>query len=638
VTPRLGTRGSALATTQSGLVARDLEAAAGLEPGAVQLVRIRTEGDRLTGSLAGLSSTGVFVAALRDAVRDGRCDLAVHSFKDLPTGPADGLRIAAVPERADPRDALCGRDGLSLDALPAGARVGTGSPRRAAQLLAVRPDLEVVDLRGNVDTRLARVRGHERPGDAPGDLDAVVLAAAGLDRLGRLDAATEILDPSVMMPSPAQGALAVETASGGATTVGGATGGRTRPLAPRPEGLDAALDALDHLPTRIAVTAERALLATLEAGCAAPIGALARVEASADGPVLTLDAVVCSADGGRRLTASETIPLPPVTEARLAAADSLGTRVAARLVQDGAADLAPLAAARTLAGWTVVVPRAGAWGERVGALLRARGAVPVVLPLVEFAPAADLDALDRAMDDLAGGRYDWLAVTSATTVDAIAERAAARALGSLGALLAGGGHAPNGEPGPARPTRVAAVGPATARAMAEHGITPALVSTERSAAGLASELGQLTGTADDARRPTVLVPHSDIAEATLTEGLRAAGWAAEEVVAYRTVTGSPDPASTADAWGGVGPHAVLLTSPSTARAVVDRLGTPPAGTVICCLGPRTAEYARRQGLAADVVADDPTVEQLVIALVRHAEHTLRAQDSQPTQHNQEAPA
>ena len=622
MTPRLGTRGSALATTQSGLVAHALETAAGLEPGTVQLVRIRTEGDRLTGSLAGLTSTGVFVAALRDAVRDGRCDLAVHSFKDLPTGAAEGLRIAAVPERADPRDALCARDGLSLDALPVGARVGTGSPRRAAQLLAVRPDLEVVDLRGNVDTRLARVPGHERPGDAAGDLDAVVLAAAGLDRLGRLGAATEILDPSVMMPAPAQGALAVETASAGAAGMGGAAdGGTAGSTVPPPVDLDAALDALDHPPTRIAVTAERALLATLEAGCAAPIGALAHVDTTTDGDVLTLDAVVCSADGRHRLTATETIPLPAVPEARLTAAEELGTRLAARLVQDGAADLAPLAAARTLEGWTVVVPRAGAWGERVGALLRARGAVATVLPLVEFAPAADLGALDRALDVLSAGNFDWLAVTSATTVDAMAERSVQQGSGSLAELTAG--------------TRVAAVGPATARALATHGITPTLVSTERSAAGLAAELGLLTGPTDEARRPTVLVPHSDIAEATLTDGLRAAGWAADDVVAYRTVTGTADPAAGAQVWGGAGPHAVLLTSPSTARAVVERLGTPPAGTVVCCLGPRTAEYARRQGLAVDVVADDPTVEQLVLALVQHSRP---APSEEPAPHRQEAPA
>ncbi len=599
MTFRLGTRGSALATTQSGLVARDLEDAGGLATGSVELVRVRTEGDRLTGSLTGLSTTGVFVAALRDAVRDGRCDLAVHSFKDLPTGEPDGLRIAAVPRRADPRDALCARDGLVLATLPPGARVGTGSPRRAAQLLAARPDLEVVDLRGNVDTRLARVRGHERPGDAPGDLDAVVLAAAGLERLGRLDAASEILDPALMMPAPAQGALAVETASHDGA------GGE------RPAGLDAALDSLDHPPTRLAVTAERALLATLEAGCAAPIGALGRVDRTAEGETLTLDAVVCGADGRRRLTATETLLLPSVPAARLTAAADLGTRLAARLVAEGAAELAPLAAARTLAGWTVVVPRAGDWGQRVAALLRARGARPVVLPLVEFAPAEDLAALDTALDALAAGRYGWVAVTSATTVDALAERAAARGLGSLGAVLAG--------------TARAAVGPATARALAGHGANATLVATDRSAAGLAARLGQLT---DDPSTPvhrerTVLVPRSDLAETALADGLRAAGWSAEEVVAYRTVTGSPDAAAAASAWSGDGRHAVLLTSPSTARAVVDRLGAPPAGTLICCLGPRTAQFAREQGLTVDVVAGDPSVEDLVLALVQHTKEATR---------------
>ncbi len=596
MTPRLGTRGSALATTQSAQVAAAVETAAGWRPGTVELVRIRTEGDRLTGSLAGLSTTGVFVAGLRDALLDGRCDLAVHSFKDLPTGTSDGLRIAAVPERADPRDALCARDGLRLAELPAGARIGTGSPRRAAQLLAARPDVQVVELRGNVDTRLARVRGHERPGDPPGSLDAVVLAAAGLARLGRLDAASEILDPAVMMPAPAQGALAVETATDPAR---------------RPAGLDAALDALDHPATRVAVTAERALLATLEAGCAAPIGGLAHVEPTAAGDLLTLDAVVCSPDGRCRLTAGETIALPSVPQARLAAAAALGVRIAARLVEDGAADLAPLAAARTLEGWTVVVPRAGAWGERVGALLRARGATPLVLPLVDFAPAEDLRALDRALGALDAGAYDWLAVTSATTVDALAQRAAALGLGSLSDVLAGAGDHPA--------TRVAAVGPATASAWSGHGVHPALVSTERSAAGLAAQLAERTGDDGTDRPRTVLVPRSDLAETTLADGLRAAGWTADEVVAYRTVTGTPDPDAAARAWTGGGPRAVLLTSPSTARAVVGRLGMPPSGTVVCCLGPRTAGYAREQGLPVDVVADDPTVENLVLALVRHSQ-------------------
>src|SRR4051794_12813939 len=180
---RVGTRASALALTQTTHVADALARLGGFE---VQLIRVTTHGDRIAGSLAGLGGTGVFVTALRDAVLDGRCDVAVHSLKDLPTGSAEGLVIGAVPEREDPSDVLCARDGATLDTLPVGARVGTGSPRRAAQLLAARPALQVVDIRGNVDPRLGRV--------APGDLDAVVLARAGLARLGRLDAVTQVLD------------------------------------------------------------------------------------------------------------------------------------------------------------------------------------------------------------------------------------------------------------------------------------------------------------------------------------------------------------------------------------------------------------------------------------------------------------
>ncbi|ASR55923.1 hydroxymethylbilane synthase [Cellulomonas sp. PSBB021] len=278
---RIGTRASTLARTQTGHVADALTRLGGFE---VETVHVRTEGDRLTGSLATLGGTGVFVTALRDALLDGRCDVAVHSLKDLPTAPAPGLTIAAVPLREDPRDVLCARDGLRLHELPAGARVGTGSPRRAAQLLAARPDLEVVDIRGNVDTRLGRVAGSS---SGPGDLDAVVLARAGLARLGRLEAVTEALDPHVMLPAPGQGALAVEVR----------TADLDDPPTPVLAALATALAALDHRPTRLAVAAERALLARLEAGCAAPVGALALV----DGPRLELEAVVARTDGTRLL-------------------------------------------------------------------------------------------------------------------------------------------------------------------------------------------------------------------------------------------------------------------------------------------------------------------------------------------------
>lgn len=318
-TVRVGTRASALALTQTGHVADALTA---LGAGDHELVRVRTDGDRLTGSLATLGGTGVFVTALRDALLDGRCDVAVHSFKDLPTAVAPGLVVAAVPLRQDPRDALCARDGRTLATLPDGASVGTGSPRRAAQLLAARPDLKVVDIRGNVDTRLRRIED---------DLDAVVLATAGLARLDRLDAVTEALPFEVMVPAPAQGALAVEVRAEDAAD--------GSPLA-------RALAALDHRPTHLAVVAERALLNRLEAGCAAPVGAYARL---GDDDVLTLEAVVARTDGTQTLRRSASTTLAAsgagTDDARAAlAAAALGTRLADELLDAGAADLAELGA------------------------------------------------------------------------------------------------------------------------------------------------------------------------------------------------------------------------------------------------------------------------------------------------------
>lgn len=450
LTVRLGTRASALALAQSRMVARDLRAAAA-RTGAVlriELVTVRTRGDVDPTALARLGGAGVFAAALRTALLDGECDLAVHSFKDLPTADAPGLTVAAVPAREDPRDALClrppgragsggradrgpgaGRAGADrstgaadptgpaeapgpagltglggpaglvgltglggstdLTGLRPGARVGTGSPRRAAQLLSIRPDLEIVEIRGNVPTRLARVVGSVVSPDGPmgavrePDLDAVVLALAGLRRLGLEAYASRILaaapaepartarpgeparpdepadrpdrpgraqcadhsarpgparsagaDPEpVMVPAPAQGALAVETREDVAT---------------RLPGLAAALAALDDPPTRAAVTAERSLMAHLGAGCAAPVGALARSDdgggsggdGGGDGSAarLRLDALVASPDGARRLVVRE------AGSAR--EAEALGARAARSLLEAGAAGIADLRAGR----------------------------------------------------------------------------------------------------------------------------------------------------------------------------------------------------------------------------------------------------------------------------------------------------
>ncbi|WP_426938633.1 hydroxymethylbilane synthase [Pseudarthrobacter sp. S3] len=326
MTVRIGTRASKLALTQTQQTADQLAAVGGFP---VELVHITTEGDVKTGSLSQMGGTGVFVAALRDALLQDTCDVAVHSLKDLPTGAALGLTIAATPKRADVRDALCARDGLKLADLPQGAKVGTGSPRRAAQLRAARPDLDVQDIRGNVDTRLGRVPG--LPGNAagaPGDLDAVVLAAAGLERIGRLDTISEFFELDVMLPAPGQGSLAIECRSADAPRKAGSTEGSQSVLAQ-------ALAALNDEDTRLAVTAERAVLARLEAGCAAPVGAFAYRK----GSVLYLEAAVCAVDGTSSVR--EKKATDGLTEV---GATLLGIEVAELLLAAGAAEIADLAA------------------------------------------------------------------------------------------------------------------------------------------------------------------------------------------------------------------------------------------------------------------------------------------------------
>lgn len=298
---RLGTRGSTLAMTQSGLMA-DALVAAGAQRGLgveVELVTITTHGDISRASLVGLSEVGVFVTALRSSLLAGDCDVIVHSLKDMPTAPFDGLELAAIPMREDARDALCAR-GVALADLSAGARVGTGSPRRSAQVLALRSDLIAVAIRGNVDTRLAMVGG---------DVDAVVLAAAGLNRLGRGDEASELFEPSDVLPAPGQGALAVEIA------------------ADAPSELADLVRSLDDRDTRAAVTAERAALAVLDAGCSAPVGAFATVR---DGS-LSLTVRVINAAG--------TLALNERVQGRAEDAVSLGRSSAHALLGRGAASL-----------------------------------------------------------------------------------------------------------------------------------------------------------------------------------------------------------------------------------------------------------------------------------------------------------
>ena len=276
---------------------------------AVEIVGVTTLGDVSRAQLTQIGGTGVFVSALRDALLSGEVDLAVHSLKDLPTGPAADIVLAAVPPRDDPRDALVARDGAKLADLPPGARIGTGSPRRAAQLLGLRADLRCVPIRGNDGTRLGKV--------SDGELDAVVLAYAGLARIGHVGAITQVFEPEEMLPAPGQGALAVECREGDAE-------------------LAALLQLVTDEASMAAVTAERSLLEALEAGCSAPIGAYAVPSAGVIPPgsratQLRMQVAVMSPDGSRILRAHGGAPA--------AGAWQLGRDLAAELLRSGASDL-----------------------------------------------------------------------------------------------------------------------------------------------------------------------------------------------------------------------------------------------------------------------------------------------------------
>jgi hydroxymethylbilane synthase len=317
---RLGSRRSPMAVSQSGDVARLITERTGR---AVEIVTMSTPGDVSRAQVNQMGGTGVFVSSLRESLLRGEVDFAVHSLKDLPTGAAPGIALAALPPRDDPRDALVGRDGAKLADLPPGALIGTGSPRRAAQVSRLRSDVSCVPIRGNANTRLAKVRD--------GELDAVVLAYAGLARIGHTDLVTEIFEPDDMVPAPGQGALAVEC--------------RTSDHA-----MAALLATVDDPATRAAVTAERSLLAALEAGCSAPVGAYAQYLPGTGGQPgpdrLRLDGIVLGLPGADLPpgvldsgTVTGRMVIRERSEAKAADAARLGRELAERMLSLGAAGL-----------------------------------------------------------------------------------------------------------------------------------------------------------------------------------------------------------------------------------------------------------------------------------------------------------
>ena len=508
-------------------------------------VSLTTHGDqhpsmRLTES----PREGVFVKELEQALLDGRAELAVHSAKDLPTLPTPGLTLTAFLPRADARDALIARPPATLAELPPGSRIGTGSPRRAAQIAAVRPDLQAVEIRGNVDTRLRRL--------AEGAVDALVLAAAGLERLGRLSEAHQLLPFDVMLPAPGQGALALQAV----------------------EGSEAARLAgeIDDPATSRAVRAERALLRQLGGGCLSALGAYAEVE----GDELTLRAVVLDSTGGTVIRA----------RARGRHDADVVHDVAASLDGQGAGGLL-MPRYGPLSGLRIMVTRADGQAAALAEALAAKGADAIACPVIMIeAIAVDPGSLDGLAS------YDWLVLTSANGVDRLLEvlRQAGRALPE---------H-----------IKVAAIGPETAARSRAAGIQPALVPERFVAEELAAALAAVM--APDAR---ILLARAAGARDVLPERLRAHGARVDVLETYRAVP-PPDLRAQLAAQLARVDVVTFTSSSTVRHFVDALDGRLADRVTVACIGPITAQTARDLGLRVDIIAQEYTTRGLVDAIVR----------------------
>ncbi len=581
---RIGSRPSRLALTQAELVRNKLAA---LVPSVrIEIVPIRTSGDRTaTAPLAQVGGKGLFIKELEQALVDGRIDAAVHSMKDLPAQLAPGFRIAAVPERADPRDALLSRDGGSIAALPRGARLGTSSARRRFAALRLRPDLEIVALRGNVDTRLARL--------AAGDFDAIILAMAGLMRLerGERDAADggvalSPLNARNFVPCGGQGALCIEALA-------------SRPVAGSPE-LEAAVAALDDPRAHLEVAAERAFLAALGASCVSPVGVFATLHAS----TLAMRALVFSVDGARHMTDEifdDVADGAPGASPERAA--TIGARLAERMLAGGARALIaageprarPESAASTpLQGRQVVITRAREAGGSFAAGLRALGSEVTEFPTIEIFAPDSYAGVDAALERLAF--FDWMIFTSVTGVERMLER-----MRTCGVDLRALSDA-----------KLGAIGPATAARLTEHGLTVTAMPREYRAEAIVEGLG-----ADRIRGARILIPRAQVAREVLPGMLRAAG-AREVVVApvYKTVKPTNAPIGRVREMAMAGTiDLVAFTSSSTVTNFCEMLGAEVArGLKAAAIGPITAETAHAAGLEVVAQPREYTVAALIAAI------------------------
>lgn len=563
----IGSRGSKLALWQSEHVKAAIR---GIAPDLeVEIRVVKTQGDKvLDVPLSAIGGKGVFTKEIETELLAERIDVAVHSLKDLPTENPEGLVIAAVPERASPYDAFVSKTKTPLDEIKTGAVVGTSSLRRRAQLLAYRPDLEVVDLRGNVPTRVEKVMN--------GPLDAIVLAAAGLERLEMSDVISHIIDEAVMLPAAAQGALAIQVRE---------SDFELREL----------LSKLTHAPTLAEITAERTFLEALGGGCQTPIAAVAKVENDA----LNFSGRVISLDGHNVINVSR--------RGAASDAEALGKDAALEALKNGAEwivaesetaieDLkknAKAGPARPLKGLKVVVTRPPAQGRKFVNALEEAGATVISFPTIATRPidnAGDVEPLDS---------YDWAIFTSANAVRYFADYARDREL-DLDTF---------------RSVKICAVGTATSEALAELGLTPQLIPETFVAESLLEALLEAEPELEGKR---ILLPRGNLARDFLPTELRERGARVDELTLYETVA-PQESIDKVDDLIAQRPDVVTFTSSSTAENFVglvgDKLDAIREHAVFASIGPQTTETAESLGLSIDIQPVQHDIPSLLRAVV-----------------------
>lgn len=588
-TLRIATRASALALWQARHIQQRLqELHAGL---VVELLPLTTQGDRiLDRPLAAVGGKGLFVKEIEQALIDGRADLAVHSIKDLPADMPEGLVLAATPERANPGDVLICRDPTRRFAtLPAGAIVGTSSLRRASQLLAARPDLRIIPIRGNVDTRLRKVA------EGVENLDASVLAAAGLERLGWQDRITEYLDFSICLPAIGQGTLGIQARSDDFDTL-------------------AFLAPLHHPPTSIALTAERALLRAMQGNCHLPLAGFAQIDPLTH--TLTLHARLCAPDGSRVLKhiASSTV----ATEA---AADMLGTQTHAALMAAGGAEILGALntpqidpdAPKPLKNKRVIITRSrDRRSSALSARIEALGGQPIEVASIAIVPADDLTPLRDALRSLSSTNtntdknqnpFDWIIFTSANAVEHTFQCLASEAL-DASAL---------------RRCMVAAVGPQTAQELAVREVRVDLHPPASDARAEQLLIALLAAGVGPGSR--ILMPAAANPTPTLPDGLRAAGAHVEVMTAYKTIAATEDRQRLQEILSQSPPGYLTFASASAVTHFAAMIQNPTVlnGWRIACIGPTTAAAATAAGLTPHITAPATSLESLADAIAQDAQ-------------------